>query len=292
LPLEPVAASVAGINSERDTDLSAVGGGRAVGVWAMEGTSSGHAALAAGLGEAFVSAAGVGSSPVVAVRLVVSGKVHDVSTNASTAGELLSAMGIEPGADDRVLPSPSAPLLAGGYVRFDDISISEARVREPIPHSVLTRLTDVLPAGTIQLLRSGLDGVALATYRVIRENGELVSRELLGRWIVSAPIPEVRVAGRGTPQPSLASVPSPGARVQDGEATWYDPPWSGYTAAHPSLPFGTEVTVTDPATGRSVVVTINDRGPFAPGRIIDLSPEAFRALAPLGRGVLDVRISW
>jgi rare lipoprotein A len=50
------------------------------------------------------------------------------------------------------------------------------------------------------------------------------------------------------------------------------------TAAHPSLPFGTRVTVTNSRTGKSVVVRINDRGPFVHGRIIDLSPAAARAI--------------
>jgi rare lipoprotein A len=50
------------------------------------------------------------------------------------------------------------------------------------------------------------------------------------------------------------------------------------TAAHPSLPFGSKVTVTNQHTGRSVVVRINDRGPFVRGRIIDLSPAAGRAI--------------
>jgi rare lipoprotein A len=50
------------------------------------------------------------------------------------------------------------------------------------------------------------------------------------------------------------------------------------TAAHPSLPFGTRVTVTNRHTGRSVVVRINDRGPFVKGRVIDLSPAAARAI--------------
>jgi rare lipoprotein A len=49
------------------------------------------------------------------------------------------------------------------------------------------------------------------------------------------------------------------------------------TAAHPSLPFGTRVRVTNRHTGRSVVVRINDRGPFVKGRVIDLSPAAARA---------------
>jgi rare lipoprotein A len=52
------------------------------------------------------------------------------------------------------------------------------------------------------------------------------------------------------------------------------------------------VRVTDLSSGRTVIVLIDDRGPFAPGRIIDLSPEAFSVLSPLGRGVLDVSISW
>lgn len=50
------------------------------------------------------------------------------------------------------------------------------------------------------------------------------------------------------------------------------------TAAHRTLPFGTKVKVTNKSNGRSVVVTINDRGPFIRGRIIDLTPAGGRAL--------------
>ena len=50
------------------------------------------------------------------------------------------------------------------------------------------------------------------------------------------------------------------------------------TAAHRSLPFGTKVKVTNQRNGRSVVVTINDRGPFVRGRVIDLTPAAAREL--------------
>ena len=50
------------------------------------------------------------------------------------------------------------------------------------------------------------------------------------------------------------------------------------TAAHRSLPFGTKVRVTNNKNGRSVVVTINDRGPFIRGRVIDLTPAGARAL--------------
>ena len=53
---------------------------------------------------------------------------------------------------------------------------------------------------------------------------------------------------------------------------------SGFTAAHRTLPFGTRVRVTNNSNGRSVVVRINDRGPFVRGRVIDLTPAAASAL--------------
>ncbi|MEA5598978.1 septal ring lytic transglycosylase RlpA family protein [Rivularia sp. UHCC 0363] len=62
------------------------------------------------------------------------------------------------------------------------------------------------------------------------------------------------------------------------------------TAAHRSLPFGTKVRVTNVRNGRSVVVRINDRGPFIGGRIIDLSHRAARVIQMIGRGVAPVKI--
>jgi rare lipoprotein A (peptidoglycan hydrolase) len=61
------------------------------------------------------------------------------------------------------------------------------------------------------------------------------------------------------------------------------------TAAHRSLPFGTRVRVTDPATSKSVMVVINDRGPRLPGRVLDLSLDAARILGMTDRGVVHVR---
>jgi rare lipoprotein A (peptidoglycan hydrolase) len=61
------------------------------------------------------------------------------------------------------------------------------------------------------------------------------------------------------------------------------------TAAHRKLPFGTRVRVTDLANNKSVIVTITDRGPKAPGRILDLSLDAARTLGITDRGVVQVR---
>lgn len=62
------------------------------------------------------------------------------------------------------------------------------------------------------------------------------------------------------------------------------------TAAHKTLPFGTRVKVTNVANNKSVVVKINDRGPFIKGRIIDLSRSAFSSIANLDSGVVSVTV--
>lgn len=77
-----------------------------------------------------------------------------------------------------------------------------------------------------------------------------------------------------------------GPMTANGER--YNP--GGLTAAHRSLPFGTRVRVTSASTGRSVVVRINDRGPFVGSRIIDLSTGAARAIGLTNSGVGKVRL--
>jgi rare lipoprotein A len=62
------------------------------------------------------------------------------------------------------------------------------------------------------------------------------------------------------------------------------------TAAHKSLPFGTKLKVTNPDNGRSVVVTINDRGPFVRGRVLDLSKAAASKIGLVSKGVGTVVI--
>jgi rare lipoprotein A len=79
------------------------------------------------------------------------------------------------------------------------------------------------------------------------------------------------------------------ALAESGQASWYSS-GGGYTAAHRTLPFGTRVRVTHRRTGRSVVVTINDRGPFIRGRVIDLSPAAASAIGIRSSGVGPVSL--
>lgn len=91
--------------------------------------------------------------------------------------------------------------------------------------------------------------------------------------------------------------------VQEGIVSWYgaefdDRPTasgelfdaSAFTMAHPTLPFGTQVRVTNLRNGRSVVVRVNDRGPFVGSRIADLSHAAAAEIGMLRRGVASARL--
>ena len=100
----------------------------------------------------------------------------------------------------------------------------------------------------------------------------------------------------------VAPTPPP-ATSQVATASWYGPGFHGrrtasgerfdanaMSAAHPTLPFGTRVRVTNLRNGRSVRVRVTDRGPFARGRALDVSYGAARALGMVGHGTARVRI--
>ncbi len=102
-----------------------------------------------------------------------------------------------------------------------------------------------------------------------------------------------------SPQPKA----SKSFQKEVGKATYYANKYHGrktasgerfdqtsYTAAHKTLPFGTKLRVTNVDNGESVIVRVNDRGPFKKGRVIDLSSSAFGRIAQLKTGVINVSI--
>lgn len=114
------------------------------------------------------------------------------------------------------------------------------------------------------------------------------------------PAPSQLVPGQPTAKKSPAV---PAKLPQTGEASWYGAQHqgkqtasgtiydqAGLTAAHPSLPLGSKIKVTNLANGKSVEVEITDRGPFAENRIIDLSQAAAKALEIIDSGTATVRL--
>jgi rare lipoprotein A len=126
-------------------------------------------------------------------------------------------------------------------------------------------------------------------------------RRLLSSGDAAQPIKQVE----GKPKAAAASADGAWNVTQTyrGEASWYGPGFDGnltangerfnqndLTAAHPSLPFGTKIRVTNQYNGRSVVVRVNDRGPYAGGRIIDLSAGSADAIGLTSSGVAPVAL--
>ncbi|XGV95628.1 MAG: septal ring lytic transglycosylase RlpA family protein [Leptolyngbya sp. BL-A-14] len=120
-----------------------------------------------------------------------------------------------------------------------------------------------------------------------------------------------RLLGNATPLSSVSGKPNGWTQIAVGAirqrlvgmASWYGPGFHGspsasgepfnqnaMTAAHRTLPFGTQVLVTNLANGQSVVVRINDRGPYSGDRVIDLSTAAARVLGLIQSGVAPVRL--
>jgi rare lipoprotein A len=100
--------------------------------------------------------------------------------------------------------------------------------------------------------------------------------------------------------PALAA-PAPAGKVQKGVASFYDPKDAGkptasgkpldpnrMTAASPTLPLGTRAKVVNTRTGQSAQVTVTDRGPYAKGRVIDVTPKAAKQLGMTHKGVAPV----
>lgn len=115
------------------------------------------------------------------------------------------------------------------------------------------------------------------------------------------PVAALIAAGFALASPALAQDPEESFEV--GVASWYGSEFAGsitasgepfrpgaLTAAHPTLPLGTEAKVVNLQNGREVVVRINDRGPFHGDRIIDLSERAARMLAMRDDGLAHVRV--
>jgi rare lipoprotein A len=115
------------------------------------------------------------------------------------------------------------------------------------------------------------------------------------RRVAAAPRKHIPVAGRPAATKvaaltdssvGIASFYKYEAKTASGEQ--FNP--RALTAAHRTLPFGTRLRVTNVATGQSVTVRVNDRGPFIPGRVVDVSLSAAKELGMIDRGITKVKL--
>lgn len=116
--------------------------------------------------------------------------------------------------------------------------------------------------------------------------GPMAGTSLRERQALAGPLPGPRLTGTGHSLTGIASYYWQEQMTATGERFNK----RDLTAAHKTLPFGTRVRVTRVDTGANVIVRINDRGPFKPGRVIDLSERAAEDIGMTGRGLTAVRL--
>jgi uncharacterized protein YabE (DUF348 family) len=221
-----------------------------------------------------------------AVGIVVAhdGKSDRVITNAATVRDVLTELGVKIAAKDQVSPPLDAAPYTGMTVRVLRIGTRVETATRKIAFTTLFKGDPYMERGKRVVRRGGLSGLQEVRYRVTYKDGKAVVRKMLAARVLRNPVSKIIAVGTG---PRCICTRG----TQTGDATWYGQA-DGLTAAHRTLPFGTVVRVTNLENGRTVTVTIRDRGPLGEGRIIDLSDEAFARIAGLNDGVVRVRIRW
>jgi uncharacterized protein YabE (DUF348 family) len=187
--------------------------------------------------------------------------------------------GIALGEDDITNPSRQEAVKDGMDIKVTHVLIKEETGREMIDYKTLTKEDDKLSWRTKKVTQKGEKGTREIKYKVVYYDGKEISRKILSKEVVKEPVTEE------TTQGTYIKV----GKAHTGGASWYA--YTGtLSAANPWLPMGSYVKVTNKENGKSVIVKINDRGPFGPGRIIDLDKVAFAKIADLGQGVVNVKM--
>ena len=213
------------------------------------------------------------------VSVDIDGSAKKIISRERTVGKMFSSGDIDLDEDDIVRPDREALLAEGLKITVTRVEIREEMKEAAIPFETKVTEDDTLSWRKKVTTQKGEKGIRATTYRVAYHDGREVNRKVLGTEVTRAPIAEMITQG------TFVKL----GKKHEGAASWY-----AYTgtmaAANPWLPKGSFVKVTNLENGKSVIVVINDRGPFVGGRIIDLDKVAFQKIASLGAGVIDVKM--
>lgn len=204
---------------------------------------------------------------------------RELETTRRFASDLIIDVGIPIASDDFILPSPYAPLEENQIIEVVRVMITEELEKKDIAFETRLREDADLGWRIRKITVKGEKGVLEKKYKVISHNGKMVKKTLVSEETVREPVIEEVVQG------TYVKV----GKKHTGQGTWYAHTGT-LAAASPWLPLGSYARVTNKENGKSVIVKINDRGPFGKNRIIDLDKVAFAKIAPIGSGVIDVMV--
>jgi uncharacterized protein YabE (DUF348 family) len=213
------------------------------------------------------------------ISLSIDGEVKKVETYTNTPGEFLREQGITMKEDDFLLPGSDIFLEDGSELEIVRVEVVEEKEYASIPFATEESEDDELGWQERKISQKGKEGKKEFVFRVVYHNGELVKKTKIGESVVEEPVTEKIVQGTYVKL----------GKKHTGYGTWYAHTGT-MAAASPWLPMGSYAKVTNEANGKSVMVKINDRGPFGENRIIDLDKVAFEEIASLGAGVIEVKV--
>ncbi|MFA6383673.1 MAG: G5 domain-containing protein [Parcubacteria group bacterium] len=213
------------------------------------------------------------------IKIMADGKTSDAHTLENSVAGALWENNIKLGEDDFTKPALDKPLQNNATIEVIRVDIKEEIVKKDIPFKTTSNEDDELSWRTKKITQRGERGIKEITYKIVSHNNKEISRKVLKETVTKEPVTEVVTQG------TYVKI----GKIHTGVASWY-----AYTgtmaAANPWLPMGSYVRVTNTENGKSVIVKINDRGPFGNGRIIDLDKVAFAKIANLGAGVANVKM--
>lgn len=213
------------------------------------------------------------------LSIAVDGTKETRAVLGRSVAEALSEAGVTLDEDDIVKPERTVSGFRGMDIVVTRVDIREEIVEKSVAFEKKSNEDDKLSWRKTVVTQKGELGKDQLVYRVSSHDGKEVNRKLLRTERIKDPVPEIVTQGTHVEL----------GKSHTGAASWYA--WTGtMAAANPWLPKGSYVKVTNTENGKSVIVVINDRGPFVPGRIIDLDKVAFAKIASVGAGVINVKM--
>jgi hypothetical protein len=218
-------------------------------------------------------------SRAVKITTLVDGRTIENYTLQKNLTAFLSENNIVLGRLDKTEPNINIPLQNNTKIIITRINVEEKVIPEDIDFKTITNSDSKMGWREEKITQKGEKGVIEIKYKITYKNNKEISRVVLEKNITREPVTQITTKGTYMKLGGTAK----------GQGTWYAYV-GGLFAASTSIPKGSYAKVTNTATGKSVVVQINDYGPQGKGRIIDLDKVAFQKIASLGAGVIGVKV--
>lgn len=213
------------------------------------------------------------------VTISADGQKIKVDTLGANVRDAMNEASVTLSHTDKVSPELNSLLEPNLDIVVTRINFEEITVTEDIPFQTVEKEDSTVLWRKHETKQVGEVGKKEKLYKITYTNGKETNRSLLGTKITRQPASQIEVVG------TKIIV----GKTQTGAATWYV---NGDDLTCASLDFanGKYLRVTNRANGKSIIVQVNDSGPYGKGRVIDLNKKAFQKIGDIGAGVINVKV--